>query len=88
MRGCFLHTAEESRAFRPQAETERGKRMQYTVERHQDGRWVPKASYQCEERAVFESVAAVTEYRYRIMLDGKDVTAAYRRAGALKKGRR
>ena len=49
----------------------------YTVERYVGGKWSPRAGYEEEDRKLFESIAAVEEYRYRILLDGKDITKQY-----------
>lgn len=57
------------------------KTYKYRVEYIKRGRWVPVLQTDFEERDTFEMIAGATEYEYRILRDGIDVTEEYKRLG-------
>ena len=51
--------------------------MKYLVEYVKAGKWVPVLCTDIEDVDTFKMVANVTEYQYRILYEGKDITERY-----------
>jgi len=55
------------------------KKYRYMVEYIRRGKWTPVLHTDHEDIATFGMVANAEEYQYRILLDGEDVTAQYKK---------
>jgi hypothetical protein len=51
----------------------------YVVESMKHGKWVPVCHTDFEDTDTFVLVANAEEYRYRILLDGVDITERYKK---------
>ena len=58
------------------------KLYRYVVECVKRGKWTPVCHTDFEDKGTFELVANATEYQYRILLDGADITARYQKTTA------
>ena len=56
------------------------KKYRYMVEYIRRGKWTPVLHTDHEDTVTFGMVANAEEYQYRILLDGEDVTAQYKKA--------
>ena len=58
------------------------KLYRYVVECVKRGKWTPVCHTDFEDAGTFGLVANAEEYQYRILLDGVDITARYKKAMA------
>ena len=53
--------------------------MTYKVDMYEKGKWTTKCTSDIEDKDTFTYIANVTDYEYRIICDGKDVTKQYQK---------